>query len=60
MQIAVDSCFSPPVHQLTLARAMHVTELAIHKLMGMQLTVAGELHILVLPESPLLLANALE
>ena len=34
---------------------MHVTELEIHKLMGMQLAVEGEAHILELPESPLLL-----
>lgn len=55
MQIATDFFFPPPVHQQTLARAMHVTELAIHKLMGMQLAAAGEPHILELPESPLLL-----
>lgn len=34
---------------------MHVTELAIHKVMGMELAAAGEPHILELPESPLLL-----
>jgi acyl-coenzyme A thioesterase PaaI-like protein len=34
---------------------MHVTEIAIHKLMGMRLAAAGEPHILELPESPLLL-----
>jgi len=31
------------------------TELAIHKMMGMRLTAAGDAHILELPESPLLL-----
>ena len=34
---------------------MHVTEIPIHKLMGMQLAAAGAPHILELPESPLLL-----
>ena len=34
---------------------MHVTDLAIHKLLGLQLADAGELHILELPESALLL-----
>ena len=34
---------------------MHVTELEIHKLMGMRLAGEGEAHILELPESPLLL-----
>jgi acyl-coenzyme A thioesterase PaaI-like protein len=34
---------------------MHVTEIAIHKLLGMRLSAAGELHILELPESTLLL-----
>ena len=34
---------------------MHVTELAIHKMLGMQLAAAGDAHILVLPESPLVL-----
>jgi hypothetical protein len=34
---------------------MHVTEIAIHKLMGMRLAAAGEPHILEMPESPLLL-----
>jgi acyl-coenzyme A thioesterase PaaI-like protein len=34
---------------------MHVTELAIHKMMGMQLAAAGDAHILKLPESSLLL-----
>lgn len=34
---------------------MHVTDLAIHKLLGLQLADAGESHILELPESALLL-----
>jgi acyl-coenzyme A thioesterase PaaI-like protein len=34
---------------------MHVTELAIHRMLGMKLAAAGETHILVLPESPLAL-----
>jgi hypothetical protein len=34
---------------------MHVTELAIHKTLGIQLAAAGDAHILTLPESPLLL-----
>jgi acyl-coenzyme A thioesterase PaaI-like protein len=34
---------------------MHVTELAIHQMLGMQLAAAGDTHILVLPESPLVL-----
>lgn len=55
MQIATDFCFPPLMPQQMLAHAMHVTEIEIHKLMGMQLAAAGELHILELPESPLLL-----
>ena len=35
--------------------AMHVTDLAIHKMMGMQLAADGNAHLLELPESPLLL-----
>ena len=34
---------------------MHVTELAIHKMMGMKLAAASETHIVALPESPLVL-----
>ena len=34
---------------------MHVTELAIHKTLGIQLAAAGDAHILALPKSPLLL-----
>jgi acyl-coenzyme A thioesterase PaaI-like protein len=34
---------------------MHVTDLEIHKMLGMQLAAAGDAHILVLPESPLVL-----
>jgi acyl-coenzyme A thioesterase PaaI-like protein len=34
---------------------MHVTELAIHKTLGIQLAAAGDAHILELPESALLL-----
>jgi acyl-coenzyme A thioesterase PaaI-like protein len=34
---------------------MHVTEIAIHKTLGMELAAAGDSHILALPESPLLL-----
>lgn len=34
---------------------MHVTDLAIHKLLDLQLAAAGEAHILELPESALLL-----
>jgi acyl-coenzyme A thioesterase PaaI-like protein len=34
---------------------MHVTELAIHQMLGMQVAAAGDAHILVLPESPLVL-----
>jgi acyl-coenzyme A thioesterase PaaI-like protein len=47
--------FSLSGHKLTLTRSMHVTEIAIHKLMGMRLAAAGEPHILELPESTLLL-----
>jgi acyl-coenzyme A thioesterase PaaI-like protein len=35
--------------------AMHVTELAIHKMLGMQVAPPNDEHILVLPESPLVL-----
>ena len=35
--------------------AMHVTELAIHKMLGMQVAPPHDAHILVLPESPLVL-----
>jgi acyl-coenzyme A thioesterase PaaI-like protein len=34
---------------------MHVTELAIHKLLGIELTSADDAHILILPGSPLVL-----
>jgi len=34
---------------------MHVTDLAINKLLGMQFALPGEGHILEMPESPLLL-----
>lgn len=34
---------------------MHVTDLAINKIMGMQLAADGQAHLLELPESPLLL-----
>jgi acyl-coenzyme A thioesterase PaaI-like protein len=34
---------------------MHVTELAIHQMLGMQLGAEGDAHILVLPKSPLVL-----
>jgi acyl-coenzyme A thioesterase PaaI-like protein len=34
---------------------MHVTELEIHKMLGMQLASADAAHILILPESPLVL-----
>jgi acyl-coenzyme A thioesterase PaaI-like protein len=34
---------------------MHVTDLAIHQMMGMHLAAAGSAHILELPASPLLL-----
>ena len=37
---------------MILAQAMHVTELAIHQMLGIQLAVAGDTHILVLPEGP--------
>jgi acyl-coenzyme A thioesterase PaaI-like protein len=36
-------------------KAMHVTDLAIHKMLGMQLAAEGEAHLLVLPDSPVLL-----
>ena len=34
---------------------MHVTELAIHKLLGIELAAEGDAHTLLLPESPLVL-----
>ena len=47
--------FRPPARTEVGLGDMHVTDLTIHKLMGMQLAAAGEPHLLVLPESPLLL-----
>ena len=55
-KVVVVFCFpQPPPEMIFATEAMHVTELEIHKMLGMQLAAAGDAHILVLPESPLVL-----
>lgn len=47
--------FASPARDELDHEAMHVTELAIHQILGMQLATAGDAHILVLPASPVVL-----
>ena len=55
-KVVVVFCFPQPMPEMIFTtEAMHVTELAIHKMLGMHLAPPNDAHILVLPESPLTL-----